>query len=359
MVPIAGSANQPVRSDYSVLVREVRSRGLLHPRPTSYLLIGLVNLTALALVVGGLVLLRDSWWAILLAPVFAVVSTQIAFFSHDAAHRQISHDPRAVAFLCLVHGNLLNGLSYGWWVAKHNAHHAHPNDLETDPDVAVGAFVFDADQASRRSGPAAWLTRHQAGMFFPLLTLEALNLRVSSVRAVLAPGLRFRRTEGLLLLAHLVLYLALLVSTLTWPQALAFLAVHQSLFGLYLGCSFAPSHKGMPALTQEQAADPLLRQVLTSRNVRGERLVGLALGGLNLQIEHHLFPSMPRTNLRRARPIIRHHCRVRGIPYAEVSLRESYGLALRHLHDVGAPLRGQPDAAGVGAARTGRPGPGR
>jgi len=290
-------------------------------------------------VVAGLVLLRDSWWAIMLAPALAVVSTQIAFFSHDVAHRQVSRRERTRVLLCLLHGNLANGLSYGWWVAKHNAHHAHPNDLATDPDVAAGAFVWDEAQASARRGPAAWMTRHQAGLFFPLLMLEGFNLHASSVQAVLRPGLRYRWAEALLLAGHAVLYVALLASTLTWSQGLVFLVVHQALFGLYLGCSFAPSHKGMPALTVAQAEDPLLRQVLTSRNISGGRLLDFALGGLNLQIEHHLFPSMPRPNLRRARPVIRGHCEARGIPYAETTLLRSYGIGLRHLYEVGAPLR--------------------
>jgi len=295
-----------------------------------------LNLCGLLVIVVCMVLLHDSWWLILLAPAYAVVSTQIAFFSHDAAHRQIARRPRSVAVLCLVHGNLLNGFSYGWWVAKHNAHHAHPNDLATDPDVAVGAFVFDSGQAMVRTGAGAWLTRHQAGLFFPMLTLEAFNLRISSVRAVFRPGLGYRATESLLLLAHFTLYATLLISTMTWAQALVFLALHQGLFGIYLGCSFAPSHKGMPVLSPDQAADPLLRQVLSSRNIRGGPVLDLALGGLNLQIEHHLFPGMPRPNLRRARPIIANHCRVRGITYTESTLLASYGLALRHLHKVGA-----------------------
>ena len=342
-----GSVRQPIQSGFSELVREIRDRGLLQPRPTYYLFLGGLGVAALVAVVAGMVLLRDSWWAVALAPVFAIVSTQIAFFSHDAAHRQIVRGSRPAAVLCLVFGNLLNALSYGWWVAKHNAHHAHPNDLETDPDVAAGAFVFDADQAGARRGAAAWLTRHQAALFFPMLTLEALNLRVSSVRAVLRPGLRYRKTEALLLVVHLALYAALLVSTLTLGQAAVFFVVHQALFGVYLGCSFAPSHKGMPVLTAEQGADPMLRQVLTSRNVRGGRAVDLALGGLNLQIEHHLFPSMPRPNLRRAQPVIERHCRSRGITYAEATLPETYGLALRHLHQVGAPLRARAGSDGA------------
>jgi len=326
-------------SDFSELVREVRRRGLLHSRPRFYLFLAGLDVSGLGLVVLGLVLLHDSWWAILLAPAFALVSTQIAFFSHDVAHRQVVHGGAARALLCLVAGNLANGLSYGWWVAKHNAHHAHPNDLATDPDVADGVFVWDAGQAGARRGVSAWLARHQAGLFFPMLTLEAFNLRVSSVRAVLQPGLRYRRTETLLLLVHFALYLALLVSTLTWVQGLVFLLVHQALFGLYLGCSFAPSHKGMPVLTDAQSADPLLRQVLSSRNIRGGPALDFVLGGLNLQIEHHLFPSMPRPNLRRAQPVIEQHCRARGIAYTEATLLASYGLALRHLRQVGAPLR--------------------
>lgn len=325
---------------YRDLVKEIHAADLLRRRPGYYVLVGTGNFVALALVVTGLVLLRDSWWAIALAPVYAIVSTQIAFFSHDAAHLQIARSPRAVAALCLVHGNLLNALSYGWWTEKHNAHHAHPNDLEHDPDVAVGAFVWDTGQARRRRGFAAWMTRHQAALFFPVLTLEAFNLRISSVRAVLTPGTRFRKTEAALLLGHFVLYGALLITTLTWGQALVFLVVHQALFGVYLGCSFAPSHKGMPTLSAEQAEDPLLRQVLVSRNVRGGRFVRMLLGGLNLQIEHHLFPSMPRPHLPLAQAIVRQHCRERGIPYAEASLLGSYALGLRHMKRVGEPLRG-------------------
>lgn len=342
------------RSDYGDLVHEIRRRGLLHPRPAYYLRLGALALGGLAVLVLGLVALRDSWWALTLAPAFAVVSTQIAFLSHDAAHRQVIRGRRAATVTCLVLGNLLNGLSYGWWVAKHDAHHAHPNDLEADPDVAAGTFVFDPTQAGERDGASAWMTRHQAVLFFPLLTLEAFNLRVEGVRAILRPGFRNRSVETVLLLGHVVLYLVLVLSTLTWLQGLVFVLVHQALFGLYLGCSFAPSHKGMPAPTAEQSADPLLRQVVCSRNIRGGPLLDVALGGLNLQIEHHLFPSMPRPNLRLAQPIVRRHCQERDIPYAEATLVGSYGSGLRHLHRVGAALRSRAGTAGASGTRSGK-----
>jgi fatty acid desaturase len=268
-----------------------------------------------------------------------VLSTQVGFFGHDATHRQISRRERPSRLLGMLAGNLLNGLSYGWWLDKHNAHHAHPNDLDSDPDVYAGAVVFDAGQAAGRRGVAGWTTRHQAWLYVPMLTLEALNLHASGVRAVLRPGLRHRRTETVLLVVHYAVYFGLLALTLTWLQAIVFVVVHQVVFGVYLGMSFAPGHKGMPVLDPEQAEDPLLRQVLTSRNVRGGRFVTAALGGLNFQIEHHLFPSMPRPHLRQAQRVVRRFCHERGVGYAEVSLATTYLTVLRHLDEVGADLR--------------------
>jgi fatty acid desaturase len=96
----------------------------------------------------------------------------------------------------------------------------------------------------------------------------------------------------------------------------------------------------MPILAEDDDTDFLRRQVLTSRNVRGGWLVDFLLGGLNYQIEHHLFPSMPRASLRRAQPIVRAHCRRHGLPYVETSLFDSYRQALHHLHT--APRGGQP-----------------
>jgi fatty acid desaturase len=78
------------------------------------------------------------------------------------------------------------------------------------------------------------------------------------------------------------------------------------------------------------------KQVLTSRDIRG-RGADLALGGLNHQIEHHLFPSMPRPNLRRARPIVRAYCAETGIPYEETGLVDSYRRVVRSLQEAGNP----------------------
>jgi fatty acid desaturase len=334
--------NAPVRTPrggYGELTAEIRSLGLLRSRPWSYAGHFALVFAGLAAVVAAMVLFAHSWWLLLLAPVFGVVATQLGFLGHDVGHLQVTRNATRMRILGLVDGNLMGGMSFGWWVKKHNAHHAHPNDLESDPDVISRVLTFDAGQATGRRGLGGWMIRHQALLFFPMLLGEAFNLHVASARELFDAGLRHRVPEAALMITHFALYILLLATTLTWPQALLFVAVHKGVQGLYLGCSFAPNHKGMPILDAEQAADPLLRQVLTSRNIRGGPFIDTALGGLNYQIEHHLFPSMPRANLRRAQPVVQRFCRERGIPYLEVGAIASYVAAVGHLHTVGAELR--------------------
>ena len=164
-------------------------------------------------------------------------------------------------------------------------------------------------------------------------------MHLSSIRALASKSIRDRLAEAALLAVHFAGYLTIVFLVLPPLKAAVFIAVNQGLFGLYLGASFAPNHKGMPVLTADDECDFLRRQVLTSRNVTGGWLTDLALGGLNYQIEHHLFPSMPRPNLRRAQPLIRAFCRQRELSYCETSLTDSYAQALRHLDTVGRTLR--------------------
>lgn len=322
-------------SDFAELSRRVAGAGLLGRRAGYYAMrIG----TVATLYAAGWVLFAaagDSWLQLGVAAFLAVVFAQVALVAHDIAHRQVFGTRRASEIAGRVAGNLGIGMSYGWWMGKHSRHHANPNDERRDPDVAPETLVWSTEQASATRGWHRALVRTQAYLFFPLLTLLGVNLHVSSVRAL--PRLRSRRLEAALLLGHAVGYLGAVLAVLSPVKALVFIAVHQGLFGIYLGAAFAPNHKGMPAPTD--GLDFLRRQVLTSRNVRSGWLVDVALGGLGHQIEHHLFASMPTPNLRRARPIVRAYCAEHGVPYTETGLIDSYVQALRHLHRVGAALR--------------------
>jgi len=338
----AGSAPDLARrpSEYADLLRRVKMAGLLRRRPGYYLMKMTVTGGMFAAGWSAFVLLGDSWWQLTVAAFLAIVFTQLGFIGHDAGHRQIFGSKRANYVVGLLHGNLAIGLSYGWWVDKHNRHHAHPNQEDKDPDIDIGALAFTSGQAGGKRGLNRFVVRHQRALFFPLLLLEAVQLHISSFQAVGRPAMRNRRWEALTLGLHVVGYLGAVLLVLPPGKAIAFVAVQQALFGLYLGCSFAPNHKGMLMLAADDRTDFLRRQVLTSRNVRGGRIVDLALGALNYQIEHHLFPSMPRPHLRRAQPLIRAFCEQHGLPYCETTLLRSYGQAIRHLHEVGQPLRG-------------------
>jgi fatty acid desaturase len=325
--------------EYTQLSRQIKQAGLLERRRGWYgARIGL-NLALLAAGWAVFFFLGDSWWQLLTAAYLAVVFTQVAFVGHDAGHRQIFRSRRANDLVGLVHANLLVGVSFDWWVGKHNRHHSNPNHEDLDPDISITALAFTADQANAKHGLVRLIARYQGWLFFPLLLLEAAHLHLASAKAIIQGRGRANAIQGLLLLAHTAAYLTAVVWVLSPLQAIAFIVVQQGLFGLYLGCSFAPNHKGMPTLTEADELDFLRRQVLTSRNVRGSRVVDWVLGGLNYQIEHHLFPNMPRPNLRRAQPLIRAFCQDHGLPYTEASLFGSYAEAVRHLHDVGAPLR--------------------
>ncbi|MFI6345613.1 fatty acid desaturase family protein [Streptomyces sp. NPDC050560] len=327
-------------SEFAPLLRAVKGQGLLERRTGWYARTIAVNAALLGAVIAGMVLVGDSWWTLLLAVPLAVLCARSAFVGHDAGHAQITGNRDTGRVLGLLHGNLLLGMSYAWWNDKHNRHHANPNHVDKDPDVVADVLVFTQRQAAVRTGFRGWLTRHQAWLFFPLTLLEGLALKISSVRDLRRQSPRERVAEGVLLAAHAYGYLWLLFGTLSPGKAVLFLLLHQALFGLHLGMSFAPNHKGMDMPDPDgESWGHLRRQVLTSRNIRGGLVTDWFLGGLNYQVEHHLFPSMPRPHLRLAQPLVRAHCRDLGITYTETGLVDSYRQALRHMHHVGEPLR--------------------
>ncbi len=321
-------------SEYAVLRRRVRAAGLLDRRLRYYLWRSAITGGALAAGWTAFVWVGDSWWQLGVAVFLAVVFAQIAFLGHDAGHRQIFVTRRANYLYGVLFGNLGIGVSIGWWTSNHNRHHAHPNTEGADPDV-MGVLAHSGDRARAGRGLRRLIFRNQAWLFFPMLLLEGASLRYASARAVLRWAIPHRAWEAFLLAAHATGYLCTVFLVLSPVKAVVFIVVHQGLFGFYMGCTFAPNHKGMEVLTAADSRGFLRLQVLTSRNVRGGWFTDAALGGLNYQIEHHLFPSMPRPNLRRAQPMVAEFCAELGLPYRETSLAGSYVQALRHLHSVG------------------------
>ena len=329
----------PRGSDYAALSMQVRQSGLLDRRPRYYA--WKITLTAAALVLGwaAFAAIGDSWWQLGVAAFLAVAFAQIGFLGHDAGHSQVFRTRRSNDILGVTCANLVTGLSYGWWTGKHNRHHAHPNTEDADPDIMISVLAFTASRARAGRGVQRLIFRYQAYLLIPMLFLEAASLRANSIRVLTRPSCKNRAWEAVLLAAHFAAYLGAVFFVLSPVKAVLFILVQQGLLGFYLGCSFAPNHKGMPILAASDKTDFLRRQVLTSRNVRGGWLTDFALGGLNYQIEHHLFPSMPRPNLRRAQALVAAFCADRDVPYARTSLLGSYAQVLHHLDAAGRATR--------------------
>jgi fatty acid desaturase len=203
LAPRPRPCGRPAGSDYAQLSRRVKQAGMMRrgpptttPRrsrsPWRYSLRA-ASVSACSGAPGT---------SCLIAAFLAIAFTQIAFLGHDAGHRQIFTTRKANGALGFLHGNLLVGLSFGWWLDKHTArHHAHPRTEGSDTHIGDGVLAFTTAQA--RNGNTVlgrMLTRGQAWLFFPMLLPEGLNLHVAYVRALLdgtqtpAPPADRRRT---------------------------------------------------------------------------------------------------------------------------------------------------------------------
>lgn len=320
-------------SAFATLTTEIRAAGLLDRRISYYTAKTVVTVGAFAAAWWLFFTLGPSWLTLGIAALLGVISTQLGFLGHDAGHRQIFVSRRANRLTGLLIGNGMIGLSYGWWVPKHNAHHAHPNETGRDPDIGFGlAGAPPPDEPGGGNGGfGGWLFRWQAELFLPLMLLRSTGLYLSGAQDLLRRRDRAALSEGLALVGHGALYLTAVFWVLPPLQAIAFLAVHQAVFSLYLGLSFAPNHKGMPLIEGDCEMSFAQRQVVTARNVTGGRVTGLVYGGLNYQIEHHLFPTMPRPNLAGAQALVRAFCTANGFGYCEETPIGSYLQAIRHL----------------------------
>ena len=316
----------------------MQNAGLLTPRSGYYWLKTAVAIGTLALAAVIAVWAPNPWILMLDALFMGFASTQVALLAHDVGHRQGYRGRRTNRIARSVFGNLLLFVSHSWWNDKHNQHHATPNHMDSDPDIQFPMLVFAAEQIANRKRFWRPLIAVQAFTLVFLLPFQGLNMRIISLQHLFSGQAEKPVLQGALFAGHIAAY-GVLLYFIGWPWALPFAIVHQATFGLYNSSVFASNHKGMPLVQEGNRQDFLREQVLTSRNVSGHPLTDFWYGGLNYQIEHHLFPTMPRCNLRKAQPMIEAFCRERGIAYHSTGLFESYKEVLTHLHRESASLR--------------------
>lgn len=330
---------------FNQILGQVRDAGLLTKKPSFYIL-RLIVLTIAAAgfwaLSGYLSVLteQNKLWliaAFVLVAGLGVLSAQYGFIAHEASHRQVFRNNKANDWTGLLLANLFAGLSYGFWLRKHNKHHQRPNQIGEDPDIAIRVLSFTTESKESKRGIERWLSDRQ-GYLFPLLLLfTGFDLLVDSFAGLVRKDrkLSIRILEfSLMMVRQLTPYVvfAILFGPI-WGLALWF--VMMMAFGFFMGAAFAPNHKGMPLVPKEAKLDFFSRQILTSRNIKGSWLKDNLMGGLNYQVEHHLFPSMARPNLRKAHAIVVEYCRKHGVTLVEMNLLASYAAIMKHLNKVG------------------------
>lgn len=338
----AGEASfPPIARAYTQVSQVVKELGLLRRTPWFYAMVGGAILLGMAGCVAGFILLGDSWFQLLIAGAFGILFTQAAFLAHEAAHRQILRTGPGNDRLARILACGVVGISYSWWDSKHSRHHANPNRVGKDPDIEVDTISFLEEDAAEARGLRRLITQHQGWFFFPLLTLEGLNLHFLGLKHLVTTRAKIpgRFLELGLIALRLAIFMVPVFLLLPLGMAFAFVGVQMAVFGLYMGASFAPNHKGMPVIAPNARLDFFSKQVRTSRNIGGGWWATWLMGGLNYQVEHHLFPSMARPHLSHARAIVREQCRTLGVPYTETSLWRSYAIVIDYLNRVGLAAR--------------------
>jgi fatty acid desaturase len=330
---------------YQDLRRQVQAAGLLGRSGWSSL-----RLALFVIALGGtsfvILAAAPGWWRVAAVPVLAVFWMQVGFFGHDAGHNgvfSVTEHNRRLGLFCYP---LMLGVAFRPWVIKHNLHHAECNVVESDPDIQHPLLAFTEEAARERRGLVRWLVRYQAYLY-PILALFATaGFRIDAWRyalggkALLQNSDKYddeRRIELALLGINLVLWLAVPAAVFGLTLWLPIFVAAQMLLGFYMVFVFAPNHKGMPTYTDATRQSFLEQQVLTSRNVRGGPIVDFAYGGLNYQIEHHLFPRIPHTHYPDIAPIVRAVCARHSVSYAAAPrLRDALRSHFRHLKAMGA-----------------------
>jgi fatty acid desaturase len=268
---------------------------------------------------------------------FAVV--QVALVGHDAGHLAVFKSPRRNHRLGLVCWSLTAGVGFWYWCDRHNRHHANTNDVESDPDLGWTAVVaHDEQHAAARRGWLRVLTPYQAFFAAAFVPLVGLGFRIESWVFALRRLRGWRRlVEVTLLAANLVGWM--LVIILLDGRGIALFVGTQAVASAYLSFIIAPNHKGMPVWAGGLPLTFVERQVLSTRNLTSGPIWDVIFGGLNYQIEHHLFPQMPRVHLRRTTELVRPFCQDLDQPYEVASPFRAFADIFIRAHRIGQAAR--------------------
>lgn len=317
--------------EFSNLHATIKRAGLLKKCPQYSDMLIIRTIGMLVLVIASAILIQkisDRFFLqIPVALALGFVFGQCAFLAHDIGHEQIVSNLFPAVFLRYFLNVSLFGSLTGW-KEKHNFHHQEPNNIALDPDCDIPMLAFTTAQAHEKRGPSRFLVRYQPYLFVPIASFTSISIRFTGIQGLL----RSKHPNTVLELALIGIsicgYGALWVSLFGVSKAVLFAALTEGTFGLYMGMVFATNHFGR-SFEPTIETDFLTKQVITSRNVGSSRkfldaCIHFFYGGLNRQIEHHLWSYMPRCHLKHAEKIVRERCMNLGIDHSVVSPLRAY-----------------------------------
>lgn len=265
------------------------------------------------------------WGSLVLACLgLAMVLAQFAFLGHDAGHGSLGQSRllhTAVGQFCMT---VATGLAFHEWYSRHRTHHQFCQFEPKDPDMAVDLVVSLTEESRQRKN--AWgrfFTRCQGLSVWFLSLLFAHSQRHLSQWGVLCEPRKFTLDAAVLVL-HFGLWWALPLALGVSPgHVLLVYVLPLFILGPYLAAIFWVNHVGMPLIRNMEDFSFLEHQAVTSRTVINPRSMDWFFGGLNFQIEHHLYPQIPSFRLRRVQGIVRPSLEQEQIPYHAVSFTQA------------------------------------
>ncbi|XP_011897493.1 fatty acid desaturase 3 isoform X4 [Macaca nemestrina] len=255
-----------------------------------------------------------TFFAFLLGHILAM-EAQSWCLQHDLGHASIFKKSRWNHVAQKFVMGQLKGFSAHWWNFRHFQHHAKPNIFHKDPDVTV-APVFLLGESSVEYGKKKrrYLPYNQQHLYFfligpPLLTLvnfEVENLAYMLVCMQWADLLWAASFYARFFLSYLPFYGV--------PGVLLFFVAVRVLESHWFVWITQMNH--IPKeIGHEKHRDWASSQLAATCNVEPSLFTNWFSGHLNFQIEHHLFPRMPRHNYSRVAPLVKSLCAKHGLSY--------------------------------------------
>lgn len=281
---------------------------------------------------------------------------QCGWLAHDFLHHQVFKTRSYGDYMGIFLGNICQGFSVAWWKSKHNTHHAVPNLHESstsasdgDPDIdTMPILAWSKTMAALGSNnpTAKFMIKYQAYFYFPVLLVARLswshqswvfqfNGGGNSVKNASLDSkiTQYPTLEKLGLIVH---YIGLLTIMYQMPvlNGIMYFLMAQMSCGLFLALVFGLGHNGMAVYPAQQRPDFWKLQVSTTRNITPNWFVDWFCGGLQYQVDHHLFPMIPRHNLPKAHELVKSFCKEQGVTYHETNMWVGTLEVLSHLSQV-------------------------